>query len=151
MRKGRDPTWIEDGKVVACAYPRDEAEWKQLQALGVTVLVNLHEEPHSSEVLAQHGMTSVHIPVPDFSAPTPEQLEQGTAAIRTAVGGGRVVAAHCGAGLGRTGTLVACRLLDAGLAASPQQAIARVREARPGSVETGAQEQAVAQFAAKQK
>jgi atypical dual specificity phosphatase len=56
------------------------------------------------------------------------------------------VAVHCGGGLGRTGTLLACYLVSAeGLPADA--AIARVRAARPGSVETEDQEQAVRRYA----
>jgi atypical dual specificity phosphatase len=58
------------------------------------------------------------------------------AAIEAALAGGRRVAVHCGAGLGRTGTLVACYLTRRGV--RPDDAIARLRALRPGSVETAA-------------
>ena len=48
---------------------------------------------------------------------------------------------HCGGGLGRTGTLLACYLVRQGLPAA--EAIERVRAVRPGSVETRQQAQAV--------
>jgi protein-tyrosine phosphatase len=55
------------------------------------------------------------------------------------------VAVHCGAGLGRTGVVLACYFVSKGLNAP--NAIARVRRLRPGSVETEEQADAVAEFA----
>ena len=54
-----------------------------------------------------------------------------------------VAVVHCAAGLGRTGTFAAQLLVTSGL--TPQKAIAAVRQARPGTIETEAQEQAVYQ------
>jgi len=54
------------------------------------------------------------------------------------------VCARCGAGLGRTGTLLAAYFVTQG--DSADEAIARVRAGRPGSVETLQQEQAVHEF-----
>ena len=71
--------------------------------------------------------------------------ERGVAAIADALASGRRVAVHCGGGLGRTGTLLACYLVSAGCA--PDEAIRRVRAARPGSIETPEQEQAVRRYA----
>jgi atypical dual specificity phosphatase len=138
-------TWLDDVGLAACSYPRDERALRALAERGVATLINLHERPHAPEALARCGLAEVHLPVPDFAAPTPAQLAAGVAAIERAVAGGRRAAVHCGAGLGRTGTLLACYLVQRGL--GPDEAIARVRAARPGSVETAEQEAAVAQFA----
>ena len=54
--------------------------------------------------------------------------------------GERVVVA-CRGGLGRTGTAVACLLVDGGVTA--RDAIARVRGVRPGTVERRGQEEFV--------
>jgi atypical dual specificity phosphatase len=136
--------WIIDSQLAACGYPRLDDDWAAVRAAGVTVLINLHERAHPPAVLAQHGVAEVHLPVADFTPPTQEQLRRGVEAIAEAVANGNKVLVHCGAGLGRTGTLVACYLLSQGVA--PEEAIARVRRARPGSIETTAQEQAVRAF-----
>jgi atypical dual specificity phosphatase len=138
-------TWLEEDRLAACRYPRAERALRELAEQGVEVLVNLHERPHSPQALERHGLTELHLPVPDFTPPTQRQLAYGIAAIEQALADGRRVAVHCGAGLGRTGTLLACYLVKQGV--GPNEAIARVRAVRPGSVETPQQEEAVKDYA----
>ncbi|WP_407539056.1 cyclin-dependent kinase inhibitor 3 family protein [Deinococcus radiomollis] len=57
---------------------------------------------------------------------------------------GETVVAHCLGGLGRAGTLAACLLVQAGM--TPQQGMELVRAARPGAIETPAQERFVEAF-----
>ena len=142
----RDTDWIVPDEIVACRYPRRPRDLEYLAALGVAVLVNLHERQHPNESLSQTGLREVHLPVRDFTPPSPEQLQRGVAAIEEAVGTGNRVAVHCGAGLGRTGTLLACYFIAQG--DLPDAAIARIRTLRPGSIETRGQQQAIHLFAA---
>jgi atypical dual specificity phosphatase len=132
--------WIEDGTLLACAYPR-KAGLEALSRHGVRVIVNLHERAHGPSRLNPYGMAEVHLPVRDFTAPTPEQLAQGVAEIGHAIQAGKTVAVHCGGGLGRTGTLLACYLVSQGM--TTVDAIAQVRRLRPGSIETRQQLDAV--------
>lgn len=136
-----DPgTWLEP-QLLGCSYPRRESALADLAQQGVSVLVNLHKRGHDPSRLARHGLVEVHLPVRDFSPPSPAQVEQGIAAITEAVAAGERIAVHCGGGLGRTGTLLACYLVHQGWGA--ETAIAQVREVRPGSVETRRQVEAV--------
>jgi len=142
----RDPgAWIDPaGQVLLSAYPRSR-DLAGLQRRGIRLLVNLDERPHEATLLARYGLTELHLPVPDFHAPTPEQLAIGVAAVVSAVSAGERVAIHCAAGLGRSGTLAACYLVELGQ--DWAAAVERVRAARPGAIETRAQLAAVAAYA----
>jgi atypical dual specificity phosphatase len=134
-------SWLEQGQILACAYPRREAAFAELRRSGISLLINLHEKPHQPDRLAKYGLVELHLPVKDFTSPSPAQLGRGIAAIEEATSAGNAVAVHCGGGFGRTGTLLACYLIHRGL--PPEAAIARVRAARPGSIETASQVAAV--------
>ena len=136
-------TWVTD-QVLGCPYPRSVSDLARLTTTGVTVVVNLHGRRHDPVSLAHYGLTETYLPVQDFSTPTPRQLDGGVATIVRAVADGTRVAIHCGGGLGRTGTLLACYLVHQG--ESADDAIYRLRLLRPGSIETGRQVRAVEAF-----
>lgn len=136
-------TWL-NAHLVAYAFPRSETALASLASQGVTLLVNLHERSHVPERLARYGICEVHFPTCDFTPPAKRDLDEGIAAIEQAVAEGRRVAVHCGGGLGRTGTLLACYLVHRGFDAD--SALAQIRKARPGAVETKAQAEAVRAF-----
>jgi atypical dual specificity phosphatase len=139
--------WLYPDRLLACAYPWGPDGLADLAEQGVRLIVNLHERGHDAERLARFGLTEIHLPVPDFTAPTADQLTRGVRAINRALSSGQCVAVHCAAGLGRTGTLLACYLVSTGL--EPKAAIARIRAVRPGSVETAEQQAAVEAFASR--
>jgi atypical dual specificity phosphatase len=142
--------WLDaEAGVAACRYPREPRALQDLAARGITVVLNLHERPHPLHALGPYGLVEVHVPVRDFTAPTQAQLDQTVAVIDQALAARRRIAVHCGAGLGRTGTVLACYLVARG--AAPDAAIAQVRAVRPGSIETTDQAVAVATFAARRR
>ena len=138
--------WVAPG-VLGCAYPRTERSLAALSGRGVRLLVNLHERPHDPACLQRYGLRETHLPVKDFAAPSPGQMEHGTGAILEALAAGEAAAVHCGGGLGRTGTMLACYLLASTDGLEAEEAVRRVRELRPGSVETPAQLAAIQAWA----
>lgn len=137
--------WIEHNALAAMARPRDAEELGWLRRQGIQLIISLSENPLPRHWINDAGLLALHVSVADMEAPTQEQLDQCLSAINKARSRKFAVAVHCTAGLGRTGTVLAAYFVERGL--DPGTAIARVRELRPGSVETPAQEQAVYEFA----
>jgi atypical dual specificity phosphatase len=138
--------WLIPERLGACVNPSVGQQAAHMLSVGrITLLVNMHEKPDEPELLEGLRAESLHLPVPGSCAPTQEQLDEGVLAICQALERGERVAVHCGAGLGRAGTLLAAYLVSQGT--SSEEAMLRVRRARPGSIETLEQEQAVHDFA----
>lgn len=90
------------------------------------------------------GMRWLHLPITDVSVPSARFEEQWRdelpELLETLRQGGKVLV-HCKGGLGRAGMVAALMLIELG--ERPEAAIRRVREARPGAIETSAQERYV--------
>ena len=129
-----------DGFADACS-----PDLAHVRGQGIELLISLTEDPLRRDWVNEAGLLVFHVPVVDMEAPTQEQLERCVSAITRAHDREMGVAVHCGAGLGRTGVVLACYFVNKGLSA--QNAIARVRRLRPGSIETEEQADAVVEFA----
>jgi len=90
------------------------------------------------------GLVRHNIPVKDYCAPSVDQLEQFVKLVIALPQGAKAIV-HCNAGIGRTGTFAAAYWVAKG--ATVSEAIDRVRNARPGAVETPEQEAALNDFA----
>jgi atypical dual specificity phosphatase len=137
--------WLIEGRLAGTSRPRTHGAFGMLRSLGVTALLNLSEHPLPDVALTHFGFQAIGVPIADFTAPTTNQVQQAVSAIERYLNMGHAVAVTCGAGLGRTGTMLACYLVWQG--APAEQAIASVRARRPGSIETPEQEAAVAAYA----
>jgi len=134
-------SWLIENRLAGVSYPRSEDALALLWQLGVKALLSLSEEPVSPDLLTRYGFQMKHLPVADFTAPTLSQVKQSIASIDGFFAQSLPVAVQCGAGLGRTGTVLACYLVSQG--SSAKQAIEQVRMQRPGSIETPEQKAVV--------
>jgi protein tyrosine phosphatase (PTP) superfamily phosphohydrolase (DUF442 family) len=83
------------------------AGYESLAAAGVTMVVDLRsdsERSDASDVLDDLGVELVRIPIRDGQLPTPDDVTRLLAAVGRSRG---PVFVHCGAGVGRTGAMVA--------------------------------------------
>ena len=138
-------SWIDRPHLAACARPADADEFTWLRQQGIQILLTLSEDRPRRDWVDAAGLLVVHVPIIDMDAPTQEQLDHCVSTLRRARSQGMGVAVHCTAGLGRTGSILAAYFVAQGF--TPTAAIARVRELRPGSIETADQEEAVIEFA----
>jgi atypical dual specificity phosphatase len=142
-------SWIDPGRLAAMGCPDDPETLAWLRQQGIELVITLTEEPLRRDWLTDAGLLALHVPIGDMTAPTFDQIEACVSALRKAKEQGMGVAIHCFAGKGRTGTILAAYFVDRGL--SPEEAIARIRELRPGSIETDEQIQAVQHYARSRK
>jgi ADP-ribosyl-[dinitrogen reductase] hydrolase len=93
-----------------------------------------------------HGMDWFFLPIKDTSIPDGNFERSWNAAGKQLIdllNDKQSIVVHCLGGLGRSGTIAARLLVELGI--DPDDAIIRVRQSRPGAIETKAQEQYVRQ------
>ena len=142
-------SWIDRPHLAALARPRSLEDLQWLRQQGIEVLISLTEEPLRRDWVNDAGLLAFHEPLEDMEPPSQEQLDRCVSAIARANDRKMGVAVHCGAGLGRTGVVLAAYFVARGLSAS--NAIARIRRLRPGSIETDEQAAAVELYARRRR
>lgn len=141
------------GFLLILPYPTGPAEphAEQLVRAGVAALVSLLPAAEAARLgcdlaalrraCAARGILFGHAPIADFGVPGAvfeAAWSERARALSERLRAGCGVAVHCRAGLGRSGLVAARLLVELGLA--PEEAIDRVRAARPGAIETALQE-----------
>jgi atypical dual specificity phosphatase len=149
MPAPRGFSWIEKPLVAALARPGGVEDLQWLREQGIEVLLSLTEDRLERSWGDEAGLLVYHEPLEDMEPPTQEQLDRCVSAINRALEKSMGIAVHCGAGLGRTGVVLAAWLVTRGMTAS--SAIARVRKLRPHSIETTEQAEAVEHFARRKR
>jgi len=149
-REPRGFFWLIESKLAGMPRPGIvsslEDDLDGVQALGVDLVITLEETPTlPEEALRVRGIANELFPIPDMNAPGLARAIDFCNHLDQLLADGHVVAVHCLAGLGRTGTVLAAYAIWCG--ANVVEAIELVRSARPLAIQSEAQAQFLEEFA----
>src|SRR5262245_43820233 len=143
-----DSYWLVPGKLLAGEYPGAHAEAEARQKLrafldaGVTHFLDLTEEDEGLRpylpLLSEEAETikravqHQRLAIRDVGIPSVELMSEIQQFIANALEEGHVVYVHCWGGIGRTGTVAGCYLVEQGLSGEDALAeIARLCQTTP--------------------
>lgn len=144
--------WLIDGKLAGTPWPgivRDtQHDLQALRHVGITRLISLTETPFAAPLATDYGIQCTAVPIGDMHAPSLEDAWFLCHEIDRRLQAGEVVAVHCKAGLGRTGTVLALYWIWLGAGrVSGSAAIAYVRRQEAGMIQSLEQEIFLEKFA----
>ena len=136
-------SWLIENKLAGSAIPTsiDEIRWVIDQ--GVKSIVTVREEPLDNEWVKE--VKYLHITSNDMGVPEFVDLGSAVDFIHRRITNNEPIMVHCLAGLGRTGTILACYLVKY-QNMSADEAIQKIREERPGSIQSYPQEEIILRF-----
>ena len=136
-------SWIIEKKLAGSAIPTSKEEIDWVKQEGVKSIVTIREEPLEEEWL--EDVNYLHIHSNDMGVPEFDDLINSVDFLHQRITNDEPVMVHCLAGLGRTGTILACYMIKY-QKMSTQDAIDFVREQRHGSIQSYSQEEIIFRF-----
>ena len=136
-------SWLIENKLAGSGIPTsiDEVEWAIKQ--GVKSIVTIREEPLDENWIKD--VNYLHILSNDMGVPEFDDLVYAVDFIHRRITSNEPVMVHCLAGMGRTGVILACYLVKH-QKMSASEATEKVREERPGSIQSYPQEEIIFRF-----
>ena len=136
-------SWIIEKKLAGSAIPTSKEEVDWLKEEGVKSIVTIREEPLDDDWI--DGIEYLHIHSNDMGVPEFDDLIFSVDFIHRRLENNEPVMVHCLAGLGRTGTILACYLIKYEKM-SADDAITKIRKERSGSIQSYSQEEIIFRF-----
>lgn len=139
-KKPTNFSWLIEEKLAGSGMPTtfDELDWVLKQ--GVKSIVTMTENALPETWV--EDVKYLHVPTPDLTAPDMDKIDTAVDFIHQRINNNEAVMVHCAAGMGRAGTVLACYLVKYHKH-SAKDAIDKLREQRPGSIQSESQEIAI--------
>ena len=142
-RKPTNFSWLIHNRLAGSGMPTSASELDWVLKQGVKSIITMTEDPLPESWIKD--VKYLHVPTEDLSAPDMEKIDQAVEFIYKGIQNNEPVMVHCAAGIGRTGTILACYLVKY-QKMSISDAIEKVRKERPGSIQSESQELAVSLY-----
>jgi len=136
-------SWLIENNLAGSGMPTSLEEISWIKDQGVKSIVTMTEDSLPNSWL--DGMEYMHVPTEDLAAPDLEKIDSAVSYIDERIRNKEPVMVHCAAGIGRTGTILASYLIKY-QKMTAKEAIEKVRNERPGSIQSDMQEMAVSMY-----
>jgi len=136
-------SWVIENKLAGSALPQSIGAVQWAISQGIKSIVTIREEPLADEWIKH--VDYLHIMSNDMAVPEFDDLIHAVDFIHKRITNNEPVLVHCLAGMGRTGTVLACYLVKY-QNTSAEEAMQKVREERPGSIQSYPQEEIIFRF-----
>lgn len=139
-------SWVIERLLGGCAKPYYEEHIEFLYNQGIRALVRLEKGGFESEDIINFGIEDFQEYIPDYTAPSQIQIEKIINFIKIHLSKGEPVAVSCGAGIGRTGTILTCYLISECYSVNDAESFIIKKDRKPYEKDTG-QKEAIEEYA----
>ena len=142
-KKPTNFSWLIEEKLAGSGMPTTFDEFHWIVNQGVKSIITMTENSLPDEWV--QSIDYLHVPTPDFAAPDMDKIESTVDFINEQINNDQPVMVHCAAGMGRAGTILACYFVKY-KKLTAEKAIEKIRNERPGSIQSEVQELAIGFF-----
>ena len=155
----RNMSWIIPGKVAGSSMPKREEQIRGFEEFGIKTVINMMDENEVKLSIYKNSPIIHHIfGIPNRTAPSIQMMDTIMSIMEDTVALGGSVLVHCGGGVGRAGTVLACYILKHGVSGklnrnfeSPliynmTSCVEELRKLRPKSIESDEQEKGISDY-----
>ena len=136
-------SWVIENILAGSALPQSIGAVQWLTEQGIKSIVTIREEPLADNWIKD--MNYLHVMSNDMGVPEFNDLTHAVDFIHRRITNNEPVLVHCLAGMGRTGVVLACYLVKY-QNMSADEATQKIREERPGSIQSYPQEEIIFRF-----
>ena len=151
-------SWVINNQLAGSGLPLSFDQFMWVVNHGIGTIITVRELPLPLEWLSvddtKHSQSKgkktkklnyLHLRVEDYHSPSIKEIESTVKFIESEIQGKRAVLVHCAAGKGRTGTILGAYLLKTENLCA-KDAVTRIRNLRPGSIQTDSQENSLFEY-----